>query len=467
MYTRLINIWDNFRSSFWFIPMLMILCALMLAILACQIDLVFASTIQQISWLSTTADAARTTLSSLASAMIALVGVVFSVTVVTLSIASSQFGSRIIRYFMSRGIADWVIGAFIGTSLYCLLVLRTVREQDGSATLFVPQFATAVGSLLGLLCIVLLVVYIHNVATSIQAPMLIQMVSAELDASLDRIFPEKIGDAARGDEHQDEHQTVQQKLDSLGNHHDVVKSNKEGYIEGIDGDSLITLAQERSVVIALDCQPGDFVIQGQTLARIWRLKPNNKADHFLNDLDTAFHLIFVTGPYRTPRQDVGCAVRALVEIAIRALSPGINDPYTAMSCVDRLTAALCRLAHRAEPERIRKDSEKQERVLVTQFDGFTQLLNLAFGQIQQYSHQMLYVTQHLLKSMQKIASAVQNQEQASHLMLRVHIARSGLSEQNLSAFDQEQCEAEYRKIVEILESRSFRVESDIDQDNDG
>lgn len=185
MKARLINYWDSFRGSFWFRPVIMSVSALLFAFGLNSVDSIASGQISRYApWLETTPSAARSALSSIAGAMIPLAGVIFSITVVTVSMASSQYGSRLLRCFMQDSIADFVMGAFVGTALFSLVTLRSVRDVADVPDPFTPHISTAVSMLLGLMCVALLIYFIHDVAVSIQAPKVVQALSQELNDPL-------------------------------------------------------------------------------------------------------------------------------------------------------------------------------------------------------------------------------------------------------------------------------------------
>jgi uncharacterized membrane protein len=197
MRSRLLSIWDRFRTSFWFEPTLLSLLALALAVGTTKLDADMDSRLSNSPWVSTSTSAATSMLSSLASTAFTLAGVSFSITMVTLSMASAQFGSRQLRSVISNSIADRVMGAFIATALYCMVVLRFVRDAAESKSPFVPQISTGVATIMGLLCLALLIWFVHEVSVNIQAPTVIAQIAAELDASIDRLYPEKTADTAQ------------------------------------------------------------------------------------------------------------------------------------------------------------------------------------------------------------------------------------------------------------------------------
>jgi uncharacterized membrane protein len=448
MRARLANLWDSFRSSFWFVPSIMSLFAIALAMGTCQLDEMIASSNRELSWFSTTAEAARSTLSSVAGATIALAGVVFSITVLTLSIASSQFGSRLVRNVMSDSIADLVIGQYVGTSLYCMLVLQTVREGKNGTDVFTPQLGTAVGLILGLICMGMLILFIHHVATAIQAPTIVTAVARDLDLAVDRLFPERIGE--RPDE-EEAKLSIEDLRAELSDNNITVASQAEGYIEGIDGESLVSLACEVEGVVELLCKPGDFVTREKLLARIWLPRDTEKTEDMTTSYTNSVNRVIIVGPRRTPRQDVGYAARELVEIALRALSPGINDPFTAMSCVDRLGGALGRLVERSVPVRIRRDDDSVARVLITEADDFPEVLIQSFGQIREYGASSTAVSLTILKALTEITNHASRPDDIYAIRGEAEALQTAYVDQHIVKQDLETFRSKYRQLSEILD----------------
>lgn len=460
MRARLENLWDSFRTSFWFVPTIMAFMAILLAIGTNQLDSLLASSDRKLSWFSTTAPASRSTLSAVAGATIALAGVVFSITIVTLSIASSQYGSRLVRNVMGASIADLVIGQYIGTSLYCMLVLQNVREAHGDSPAFTPQVGTAVGLMLGLISMGMLIWFIHHVATAIQAPTIILEVSRDLNEAINRLFPERIGEAADKDTdeealEQQNRQSFNEILSGVGKHNITVPSKQEGYIEGIDGESLISLGLELNGVVELMCKPGDYITKEQLLARVWFQNQTETEEDSEEQTETVINTVLrviIIGLRRTPRQDVSYAARELVEIAVRALSPGINDPFTAMSCVDRLGGALGRLVERSYPSQIRRDSESVPRVLVTTADGFAEVLTRSFGMIREYGSSNTAVSLKMLEALTGIASHASRPEDIELIRQEAEALQTAFEEHHLVQADQNSFQQAFDQLNDLLES---------------
>ena len=188
MYARLINAWDDARSSFWFLPALMMLAATIAAVVFVQFDAtVGRSLLKPYPILELSPPAARSILSSIVGAIVTSTGVVFSMTIVALSLASSQFGSRLIRTYRNRRSTHFTLGIFVATSLFCILVLASIRETESHQ--FVPTTAVGVGILFTIVCLFTLIFYIHDISNAIQAPNVIQSSANDLDKAIARMFP--------------------------------------------------------------------------------------------------------------------------------------------------------------------------------------------------------------------------------------------------------------------------------------
>lgn len=391
MRTWLINQWDSFRTGFWFIPAILISAAVMLAIVMPEIDRWLAEATPD--WVRTTGSTARSTLAALASAMFTVAGVIFSVTVVVLSLTSSQFGPRLLRSFLEESITKVTMGASLASSMYCLILLWRIDDVDGDW--FVPHLSVALATLMTLAALCTVVYFIHRVAHSVQSMNVVTEVAEDLDATIRHLFPEKL---AAGQSDGDSLERLSQRFDREAS--TSIYANHDGYLQAVNGEVLISHAKHHDLLIELRCRPGDFLIAGHEIARCL---PADRCDE---SVAKSISKAFLTGNRRTPRQDVECAVNELVEVAVRALSPGINDPFTAVASVDRLCATVCRLAELdpAAPVRVAGDDDDQPRVIAVPTE-FASVLNASFDQIRQYGSSSVSVSIRLLESLRKIGIA--------------------------------------------------------------
>lgn len=305
-------------------------------------------------------------LSTLAGAQITLAGLSFSITIVALTVASQQFGPRLMRNFMRDFGNQVVLGTFVSSFVYSVLVQGQIRGGDEAT--WVPSLSLAVAVAFALSSLGVLIYFIHHVSASIQASALIAAVGDEIDAAIDTLFPEQVGEEEEGD--CDEQADL---VTPVGGGH-CIRGSRVGHLQAIDLEGLMALASERDLVVRLDCRPGDHLVAGSPVATVW--------PHGDDALEQAVNETLIVGRQRTSVQDLEYSIDQLVEIAVRALSPGINDPFTAMACADRLTASLCVLARRRTPSPMRRDEDGQLRLIARPWT-FQGALGAAFDQIRQ------------------------------------------------------------------------------------
>ncbi len=400
MKARLTHGWEALRSSYWFVPALMALGAAALALGMVALDgRVGSEAVESLGWIYTGGpEGARGVLSTIAGSMITVAGVTFSVLVVALSLAASQFGPRVLGSFMRDAGNQVVLGAFAGIFLYCLLVLRTVRGGE-EAGRFVPHLAVTLGVGMAVVGVGVLIYFVHHAAVSIQVTSVIAALAEDLDAGVDRLFPEVAEDAA--------------PAGSMPAPSASVAAYRDGYVQAIDYDRLAEAARDRSATLRLDPRIGTFVARGDPLA--WVHLPAAAAE-----LGDEVRGAFVLGSSRTPSQDVEFSVQQLVDVAVRALSPGINDPFTAAACVDRLGAALARVAERPDAPGVHRDGEGVPRVLADPA-GFERLVEAAFSPIRQYAGGSQAVLLRLLDALARIARHARGEDRRE--IVRDHAAR--------------------------------------------
>lgn len=415
MRVQVFKTWERVRSSFWFLPAVMAGGAMVLAFATVALDTVVTDWLTLDWGLTFTggAEGASSLLGAIAGSMITIAGVVFSMTLVALSLASSQLGPRLLRNFMRDTTTQMVLGTFVATFLYCLLVLRTVRRAE--EIVFVPHLSVALGVLLAVVSVGVLIYFIHHVSVSIQANEIVARVGRELIEGIDRLFPETIG---RGAPRLPTEPPDAEFLDRFDREARPIGSAGDGYLQFVDGDALAAFAMQEDVVIRLVRRPGDYVVATRPLALVW---PGNRVtDQLIERVNSAFAL----GNQRTSGQDIEFAVNQLVEIAIRALSPGLNDPFTAMTCVDRLGSALCRLAERDMPSPYRHDVQDQLRVIAPVFT-FPDITDAAFNQIRQYGRSSTAVTIRLLETIAEIAGSAHRPEDRAVLLRHARMIARG------------------------------------------
>ncbi len=346
-------------------------------------------------------EGARELMSTIASSMITVAGVVFSITIVSLQLASSQYGPRLLGNFMRDTGNQLVLGTFVATFIYCLLILREVRSVEGDV--FVPHLSITVGALLALASLAVLIYFIHHVADSIQAENLTAATARDLRSVIDYLFPEMLG---RGANDQEARPPLPPDMEE---NCAVVSATSSGYLQAIESETLLEAARASDLILRLLHRPGDFIIEGDTLVQAW---PGERCSE---SISRRIGDGFILGRQRTLTQDVKYSAHQLVEIAVRALSPGINDPFTAVACIDWLGASLRQLAQRRIPSIYRYDKERRLRVIAPT-TGFADLADIAFNQIRQYGHRSVPVMLRTLETIVRLADHVRRDEDNQALL---------------------------------------------------
>lgn len=440
MKAQLLKYWDSLRSSFWFVPATMAFLAVALAVAAVEIDKVAGDGwLARLGWIySGGAEGASLLLGTVAGSMIAIAGTVFSMTLVALSLASSQLGPRLLRNFMRDTANQVVLGTFVATFLYCLLVLRTIRRADEVA--FVPQLSVSIGLLLAMVSIGVLIYFIHHVSVSIQADEVVARVGRELEEGIDKLFPSQLGkpesEVSIAPGQADMPEAFEHEAHPVG-------ALEDGYLQLIDADTLMALANEEDLLLRLERRPGHYLVKGQTMVMVWPAA--RVTDALVGQLNDAF----VFGSQRTATQDVEFSFQQLVEIAVRALSPGINDPFTTIACVDRLGSALSNLARRDLPSPMRFDAHGRLR-LVAPGSTFAGIVDTAFNQIRQNARANPAVAIRLLDAIAQIAGHVQHTHQAACLQRQADMIVKGAREAVPEAQDRQAVEVRYGAATQAL-----------------
>jgi uncharacterized membrane protein len=391
---RLMQLWNEVRTSFWFTPAVMVAASIAFAIAMIELES-HVSESALARWpkiFGAGAEGARQMLSTIASSMMAVVGITYSMTLVTLSLASSQYTPRILRNFMANRIMQLSLGMFVGIFAYCLIVLRTVRGGEEAA--FIPHIAVAVSFLMALAGVVALIVFIHHVATSIQASSIVATIADETRDAVIRLFPEPMGQA--------QEVASTDMLEAELRWHPV-PTNKSGYIQSIDEDRLVHMADEMQLLARMERSVGEFVTAGEPLLSV------SNASAAAEEDATRLLRCYSVGRHRTVWQDPGFGVRQLVDIALKALSPGVNDTTTAVSCVNYLSTVLAEMATRKLPPQVRTNASGRSVVLAVG-PTFGTLLKEAFDPIRANAGGNPDVIAALLRSLRTIGARLSDPE---------------------------------------------------------
>ena len=402
------DLWTDLRSSFWFVPAVIVCAAVTLALALIETDQMLAQNVTD-RWprlFGAGAAGSRGMLSTIAGSMITVAGVVFSITIVSLSLAASQYSSRVLRNFMRDRTNQTVLGVFVGIFAYCLVVLRTIRGGDEGA--FVPAVAVLVAVALAFAGIAFLIFFIDHIGSSIQASQIVATVAKDTLEAVDHLFPENRGEPA--DEPEAAPSMTQRQ--SRG----AIPARRTGYVQRVDVDALMAFARARQTTVRMECRVGEFVIEGTPLASVSEARDADP------DAVRQINAAYTVDRQRTVDQDAAYGIRQLVDVALKGLSPGINDTTTAIMCVDYLTAILARLAHRHLETPGRGDAGEL-RVIVRR-PTYADFVAEAFDQIRQNADGNVAVIRRLIHSLETLSRITPGTERRRALFLQVEAVRT-------------------------------------------
>ncbi|RAI41114.1 DUF2254 domain-containing protein [Rhodoplanes roseus] len=394
--------YNRLRTSLWLIPAVMAAAAtaLAFAVLYSGLDLRISPQGGQGWVFSGDAGTARDLLSTLLSGMITMTSLVVSITMVVLSLSAGQLGPRLIWNFMGDRQIQTVIGLFVATILYTLVILRSVNEELGAS--YVPHVAITVASLLVVTCLFALLFYLNKLARSIISDTMIDRVAQNLAGAIAAQPQARVA-------------TVGGPLPS-GSHRRTIALETSGYVQFVDYAALCRIATRRNALLTVRIRPGHFAIRGG--GRIDVLSQDPLPEPVDDDVRAAF----VIGPDRTADQDLEYSIRQLVEIALRALSPGMNDAFTAMAVIDRLAAAVEAIGRRPLPRPEYTDQNGTVRVIadVSTYEG---VVDAAFLQIRQSAAHDPAVLMQLAARLGDLLEVSRSDEQRAVLTKHIELVR--------------------------------------------
>ncbi len=439
---KLSKLWDALHSSYWFIPSVMAVMATILAFTMLMLDRTGKSI--DYWWIYTGgASGARSLLEAVAGSMVSVSATAFSITIVALQLAASNFGPRLLRNFMQDTGNQVVLGTFIGTFIYCLLVLRTIHGEGDGYELFVPQLSVTFGIFLAIISVGVLIYFIHHASTIIQASHVIENASEDLHKAIEKLFPVQIGSGALDNQKQ-----VGKAIPfDFEQESRPIRANSTGYLQIIDDKELMELSQKNNLLLRIEHRPSKYIIKGCTLVMVFPSESVNKK--LIKKINDAF----ILGAERTEQQDVEFPINQLVEIALRAISPAVNDPFTAIRCIDRLAAGLCHLVQRDFPSPYRYDKNNKLRIIIAEPILFEELADSAFNQIRQYGKSDAAVTSRLLEAIARISSYTDNPKYQQVLRHHAEIILQDSSDK-LSQPDLKNVQKLYQAVIKSLDSNS-------------
>lgn len=399
--SRVKQIWVQIHSSLWFVPALVILTLMLLAQSLVELDRHMGDVMQE-RWpqlFMAEAEGARSLLSTIAGAMATIAGVTFSITMVALTLASGQYTSRVLRNFMRDKGNQTVLGIFIGIFLYCLLVLRAISERPEP---FIPAGAVLGSVILSVLASSAFIFFIHHISSTIQADEMARAITRETLHMMSRYFP-----CRRTAEREAYH------YQEVVVWH-CVPARQWGTIQTVAEKQLLTWACAHNAIVRLEHKPGDFINIDETLVSVAMATAPDEA--MIKELNTAYG---VDG-FRTLDQDPAFGVRQLVDMALKALSPGINDSTTAVTCIDHIGVILTFCTQRTLIPVNRYDRSGQLRVISIGND-FTHLVRLAFRQVAESAQGNTEVLLRILDTIGKTGRSCSRANERHILLVEVDV----------------------------------------------
>ncbi len=388
------------------------------------------------------ADAAREVLGAIATSMITVTSLTFSLTLVTLQLASSQYTPRLLRTFAADRFVQRTLALFLATFVYALTVLRTVRNDSDTGAEFVPQIAVTVGYLLAMASVLSLVLFLGHLVRQIRIETMLEHVAADIKKAADRLLDPL-------DEHPDDDVAPMPPADAS-----MITARSSGFLVKVDERAVLAAAVDADAVIWVDRPVGSDILAGVPVAFCWAAGPpgGRLEEERLTSVRDRVADSLSTGIERTATQDIGYGLRQLTDVVIRALSPGINDPTTAVHGLNSCSAKLCELAGYRLGRRILRDDHQVLRVVLARPD-LPDLLDLVFSQPQLYGASDPAVLARLLSMLRELAWVVVVPTHRQAIADRLRRLESVVAEQDFDAVERARLDKLGHHVREALDRR--------------
>lgn len=438
---RSIDYLDRVRSTYWFLPLIMTIASMILAILLLRIDQQIPNALLDGKWYIFHIDSssARSILINIAGTALGVIGVVFSITLVPLTIAASQYGPILIRSFLRDTTTQVVLGTYSSTIGFCVVVLMSFQSDPDNSN--VPLISVTFATLMFLISLGMLLYFFHHVAEGLQASKIIANVGNEIEKEirLERTFP-------KSPENLSELREDEEKLRSTAiQHGKAVLATKSGYVRAIDYDELLEIAEKNDVIFYLKHLAGDFIFQGDQLLLAW------PTSHDVSELSALINKSYILGDNRTIQQDIEYGITSLVIIASRALSPAINDPVTPAMCLNRLGVALSMLAESRPKSSYHYDNAQRLRVIADPV-SFEHVVGLSFNLIRQYGSCNADVMISILKTINSVAAHAHTGTEKDILLQHAQLALDDSDVSLFSSYDKQRVRHAYDEALKSIKN---------------
>lgn len=434
MRTQVAKLRETIGSSLWFLPSMLVVAGSALAFLLVALEeTIGEEAVRRLPLVfGAGPDGARGMLTAIAGSVLGLAGITFSTTLVALSIAAGTYTPRILRHFLTDRGNQLVLGTLLATFVYSLLVLRTIRAGEGE---FVPSLAVSGAVVFALVDLGIFIYFIDHITQSIQTTTITENVTNDTTRTIETLFPDRIGVGAATDDVTSEPENPRGGT--------PVPAPRSGYIQIIDAERLLDLVARYDAVLWMERGIGDFVAENTLLAT---LSPPGRAD---DEAVRCLQNLYGIGKERSIGQDIGFGFRQLTDLALKALSPGINDVTTATTCIDRLGELLRYVGERKIPSVRRYDEGGRLRVIAKRPD-YAELMGLAFDQIRVAGKAQSAVILRMLRVIQELAEATDSPNRRrvllEHATLIRDAADAGLDDRS----DREQVRRQLNRLAETL-----------------
>lgn len=409
---------DAARTALWPVPTVGIVAAIALAIglpvLDTAVDDALPAAVHEVLF-SGGPSAARSVLSTVSGSLITVTSLTFSLTVVTLQLASSQFSPRLLRTFSRDAHVHWTLALFLATFAYSLMILRTVRDAGGADPGFVPQISVTVAVVMTLVSVLALVLFLAHLARQLRVETMLDDVHAEAAGTLERVLEKCPDDPGTPP-------TPPRRT------HPAV-AGRSGFLVNVDEQELLDTACSAGAVIVIDAVPGRSIVGGTPVARSWSLDGTTASPEDRQRLDAAVAAAIHTGPERTAAQDVTFGLRQLTDVAVKALSPGINDPTTAIHALGHISDLLGAMLDYRLGAKLLDDDQGRTRVVIARPD-LGDLLDGAVAQIRRYGQHAPEVLARISVLLREVGWRARNEPQRQVVRDQLRRLRATIAEQD-------------------------------------
>ena len=433
MFERLNYLRRRLATSIWFIPIALCMLSFLLGALMLGLDRHMTTLFTGMHMFALPVDSARQVLSVIAGSVISVGGVSFSVTMVALTLTSGQYGPKVLRHFLEDNDSKISLGLFLGAYVYALVVLTGYIETDR------PHLSVLTGLLYALIAVMGFIRFIHRTATDLQADEIVERIGKRLQDALHQLVSQ-IDDDGRSPH------VVRWRRMARGHEPALVAQSGQGYVQTIDYAGLVDWCVENDCCMQVRIRVGDFVVDGVCAFKVFGCQAA-----VLHDSAADLNRFILTGPVRTSIQDPEYPITQLNQLAVRALSPGINDPGTAISCVDAFSLALARVIDRDMPGCVFTDAEGKARLLVrsTSFEG---ILKAVYAQLRQFANTDVAVTVSLFESLCRLAELTTREQRLALLGMHGDLIWEGVEDQGFTDYDLRDIRQRHKRL-QILANR--------------